>query len=171
MRRVLSVGAVLGADARAPWTRRGAAAGSMGGVASRAWAGGTAHRHPSAVGRWPAARRRRGLSSRDAAPVVGVSDLPAVGRPGAAPALRRGISGLRRPSFTHLGCLWPSPKTESSRVTIEAPRRRPFLSAQWRDLVMLNYAVDGAILEPLVPACTTLDRWRDRALVSLVGFR
>jgi uncharacterized protein len=36
---------------------------------------------------------------------------------------------------------------------------------------MLNYDVYPAILEPLVPDGTTLDRWCDRALVSLVGFR
>jgi uncharacterized protein len=49
--------------------------------------------------------------------------------------------------------------------------RRPFLSAEWRYLVMLNFDVDPGILEPLVPAGTTLDRWQGRALVSLVGFR
>jgi uncharacterized protein len=36
---------------------------------------------------------------------------------------------------------------------------------------MLNYAVDPAILDPLVPAGTVLDRWHDRTLVSIVGFR
>jgi hypothetical protein len=54
---------------------------------------------------------------------------------------------------------------------MEAPRRRPLLSAEWRDLVMLNFVVDEAVLEPLVPFGTELDRWRDRALVSVVGFR
>jgi len=49
--------------------------------------------------------------------------------------------------------------------------RRPFLSAEWRYLVMLNYAVDPAILDPLIPAGTVLDRWRDQTLVSIVGFR
>ena len=36
---------------------------------------------------------------------------------------------------------------------------------------MLNYEVDPALLEPHLPRGTTLDRWRDRALVSMVGFR
>ena len=36
---------------------------------------------------------------------------------------------------------------------------------------MLNYVVDPAILEPLVPAGTMLDRWHGQTLVSLVGFR
>ncbi|MBC7894176.1 MAG: DUF2071 domain-containing protein [Cytophagaceae bacterium] len=47
----------------------------------------------------------------------------------------------------------------------------PFLTAQWRDLLMLNYEVDPAVLRPLVPAGTTLDLWQGVALVSLVGFR
>ncbi len=45
-----------------------------------------------------------------------------------------------------------------------------FLTAQWRDLVMLNYEVDPAVLLPLVPAGTELDLWHGRALVSVVGF-
>lgn len=36
---------------------------------------------------------------------------------------------------------------------------------------MVNYAVDPAVLEPLVPAGTELDLWHDRAYVSVVGFR
>lgn len=51
-----------------------------------------------------------------------------------------------------------------------APTRR-FLTAQWRDLLMLNYAVDPALLAPLVPAGTTLDLWHGVAIASLVGFR
>lgn len=48
---------------------------------------------------------------------------------------------------------------------------RPFLSAEWRDLVLLNYEVDEALLAPHVPAGTALDRWQGAALVSVVGFR
>jgi uncharacterized protein YqjF (DUF2071 family)/predicted DCC family thiol-disulfide oxidoreductase YuxK len=51
------------------------------------------------------------------------------------------------------------------------PTRRPFLTAEWRYLVMLNYEVDRSILEPLVPADTELDLWQGRALVSVVGFK
>ena len=47
---------------------------------------------------------------------------------------------------------------------------RAFLTAEWRNLVMLNYAVDPAILAPLVPAGTALDHWEGRTYVSLVGF-
>ena len=52
-----------------------------------------------------------------------------------------------------------------------SPRRRAFLAAEWRYLVMLNYVVDERVLAPLVPAGTELDRWQGRALVSVVGFR
>jgi uncharacterized protein len=48
--------------------------------------------------------------------------------------------------------------------------RRPFLTAHWGPLVLLNYACPAALLAPLVPAGTELDRWQGEALVSLVGF-
>jgi uncharacterized protein YqjF (DUF2071 family) len=48
---------------------------------------------------------------------------------------------------------------------------RPFLTARWEHLVLLNYAVDPALLRPLVPAGTELDAWQGRHLASLVGFR
>lgn len=51
------------------------------------------------------------------------------------------------------------------------PGQRAFLTAEWRYLVMLSYEVDPRVLAPLVPAGLTLDRWRGRALVSVVGFR
>jgi uncharacterized protein YqjF (DUF2071 family) len=47
----------------------------------------------------------------------------------------------------------------------------PFLTAEWRDLVMLNYEVDPALLRPLVPDHTELDSWNRRTLISVVGFR
>ena len=52
-----------------------------------------------------------------------------------------------------------------------ASPRRPFLTADWRDLIMLSYAIDPAVLAPRVPAGTTLDLFDGRALVSVVGFR
>jgi uncharacterized protein YqjF (DUF2071 family) len=45
-----------------------------------------------------------------------------------------------------------------------------FLKAQWKNLVMLNYEVDAAILKPYIPAGTALDLWEGKALVSMVGF-
>jgi uncharacterized protein len=47
---------------------------------------------------------------------------------------------------------------------------RAFLTAEWRNLAMLNYAIDPTLLEPLVPAGTDLDQWNGRTYVSLVGF-
>ena len=53
-------------------------------------------------------------------------------------------------------------------MTTPAPT---FLTAEWRDLVMLNYEVDPKVLTRRVPAGTELDAWQGRTLVSLVGFR
>lgn len=49
------------------------------------------------------------------------------------------------------------------------PRQR-FLTAEWRHLLMLNYPVEREVLEPLVPAGTTLDTYKGKAYVSLVAF-
>jgi len=46
-----------------------------------------------------------------------------------------------------------------------------FLTAEWRDLVMLNYQVAPARLQALVPRGTELDAFEGRMLVSAVGFR
>jgi uncharacterized protein YqjF (DUF2071 family) len=48
---------------------------------------------------------------------------------------------------------------------------RPFLTAQWRNLVILTYAVDPARIIDLVPAGTTLDWWHRQAFVSLLAFQ
>ncbi len=47
----------------------------------------------------------------------------------------------------------------------------PFLTAQWRDLVMMTWAVDPALLTPRLPAKTELDYFEGRCHVSLVAFR
>ncbi|HKS81888.1 MAG TPA: DUF2071 domain-containing protein [Candidatus Acidoferrales bacterium] len=46
-----------------------------------------------------------------------------------------------------------------------------FLRAEWRDLVMLNYEVDPALLAKYVPRGTELDAHRGKTYVSLVGFQ
>ena len=46
-----------------------------------------------------------------------------------------------------------------------------FLTAEWRDLVMLSFEIDPSVLAPLVPRGTELDPWGSRHLVSIVGFR
>jgi len=53
---------------------------------------------------------------------------------------------------------------------MESAALRPFLTARWRYLAMLNYEVPPEILLPLVPAGTELDAWRGRTFVSVVGF-
>lgn len=45
-----------------------------------------------------------------------------------------------------------------------------FLKAEWRKLVMFNYAVEPALLQPFVPPHTQLDFWNNTCYVSLVGF-
>jgi len=45
-----------------------------------------------------------------------------------------------------------------------------FLSAQWENLVMANYAVPPDVLKPYLPHGVTLDLYNDKAYVSLVGF-
>jgi uncharacterized protein YqjF (DUF2071 family) len=47
---------------------------------------------------------------------------------------------------------------------------RPFLTAQWRSLVMLNYEINPAVLQSLVPRGTELDFWNGKTFVSVVGF-
>ncbi len=55
--------------------------------------------------------------------------------------------------------------------TPQKTTRRPFLTAAWRYLLMLNFEVRPELLLPFVPAETTLDMWNGRAFVSVVGFR
>ena len=47
---------------------------------------------------------------------------------------------------------------------------RPFLTADWRWLAMLNYAIDAKLLAPFVPCGTELDLWKGETYVSVVGF-
>jgi uncharacterized protein len=48
--------------------------------------------------------------------------------------------------------------------------KRRFLTAEWNNLLMLNYAVDAALLEPFVPPGTELDVFEGKTYLSLVGF-
>jgi uncharacterized protein YqjF (DUF2071 family) len=45
-----------------------------------------------------------------------------------------------------------------------------FLTAEWNNLLMLNYAVDAAMVERFVPAGTELDVFEGKTYLSLVGF-
>jgi len=49
-------------------------------------------------------------------------------------------------------------------------RRRPFPTARWESLVLINDCCRREWLEPLVPAGTEPDSWRGETLISLVGF-
>jgi uncharacterized protein YqjF (DUF2071 family) len=51
------------------------------------------------------------------------------------------------------------------------PVRRPLLTAEWRNLVLLNYEIDPDILEPFIPAGTELDFHEGKTYVSIVGFQ
>ena len=45
-----------------------------------------------------------------------------------------------------------------------------FLTAEWRNLIFANYAIDRRVLEPLLPYGTELDTFNDVCYGSLVGF-
>lgn len=47
---------------------------------------------------------------------------------------------------------------------------RKFLTAEWTNLVMFNYAVDPALLGPYVPGGTELDCFNGKTYISLVAF-
>jgi hypothetical protein len=47
---------------------------------------------------------------------------------------------------------------------------KPFLTANWHYLAMLNYVVDPRVLESLVPSGTELDFHEGNTFVSVVGF-
>ncbi len=48
--------------------------------------------------------------------------------------------------------------------------QKRFLTAEWKNLVMLNYVVDASLLERFVPAGTELDSFEGSIYLSLVGF-
>lgn len=45
-----------------------------------------------------------------------------------------------------------------------------FLTAEWKNLLMLNYAIDPELLQGFVPAGTELDGFDGKTYVSLIGF-
>ena len=62
----------------------------------------------------------------------------------------------------------PSCHSERSRG-ISRPVK-PFLTANWRYLAMLNFVVDPAIVAPLVPPGTEIDYENGETFLSVVGF-
>ena len=65
-------------------------------------------------------------------------------------------------------------RSTSDSVTAVCDRRtrgmKPFLTANWRYLAMLNYVVEPALVEPLVPVGTEIDYENGETFVSIVGF-
>lgn len=49
-------------------------------------------------------------------------------------------------------------------------KTKEFLTAEWRNLAMINYEIDPAILQPMVPRGTELDTWQGKTFISEVGF-
>jgi uncharacterized protein YqjF (DUF2071 family) len=47
---------------------------------------------------------------------------------------------------------------------------RPFLTARWRELLLLNFDVPSDALMPFLPSGTTLDLYDGHSWVSVVGF-
>lgn len=47
---------------------------------------------------------------------------------------------------------------------------RPFLTAEWRNLILVNWAIDPQVLQPRVPMGTELDFHEGNTYVSLVAF-
>jgi uncharacterized protein YqjF (DUF2071 family) len=47
---------------------------------------------------------------------------------------------------------------------------RVFLTAEWRHLAMLSYAVDPDVLMPFLPRPLELDYWHGKTYMTLVGF-
>ena len=47
---------------------------------------------------------------------------------------------------------------------------KPFLTANWRYLAMLNFAAEPRLLEPLLPQGTELDFHDGQTFLSVVGF-
>ena len=48
--------------------------------------------------------------------------------------------------------------------------KKIFLSAEWQNLIMINYEVDPEVLLPYLPAYTEFDQFENKTLVSVVGF-
>jgi uncharacterized protein len=67
----------------------------------------------------------------------------------------------------------PSGREARSLAASEAAsirRRGVFLTAEWLNLVMLNYAVEPGLLRRFVPTGTELDAFHGQTYASLVGF-
>ena len=64
-------------------------------------------------------------------------------------------------------CRYPLERSIDYINLVKSPT---FLTAEWRNLALLNYEIDPRVLHPLVPKGTELDTFGGRSFVSLVGF-
>ena len=62
-------------------------------------------------------------------------------------------------------------ETTTTDKELQLPQKCVFLSAEWRNLVMLNYEVDPAILKKRAPRGTEVDSFQGKTFLSLVGFQ
>lgn len=60
---------------------------------------------------------------------------------------------------------------QSRPELLNLPMKSVFLTAEWRNLVMINYEVEPSILKTYLPAGTEPDQWERKSLISLVGFQ
>ncbi len=57
----------------------------------------------------------------------------------------------------------------AAATTVE-PQTRRFLTAGWHHLLMLNYPVEPAVVQPYLPRGAEIDFWNGLTYVSMVGF-
>ena len=93
--------------------------------------------------------------------------LPSAAYRAAVPRSRFYIADLRPPPYFLAEFCTPIVRLQQGGVLA----KRCFLTAQWRDLLMLNYEADEAVLRPYVPLGTELDLHDGRAYLSVVAFR
>ncbi|MBX9449198.1 MAG: DUF2071 domain-containing protein [Taibaiella sp.] len=51
------------------------------------------------------------------------------------------------------------------------PTPAPFLTAEWKNLLFVNYEIDPDLLLPFLPHGVELDTYDGKCLISLVGFQ
>jgi uncharacterized protein len=56
------------------------------------------------------------------------------------------------------------------RVEVNNGKQKVFLTAEWKNLAMLNYEIEPSVLMSFVPSGTELDSWNGKTFISIVGF-